>query len=98
MGVTGGIIPCPEALSVLLLAIGLNRTALGLTMIVAFSTGLGAVLVALGLILVSARTTLERFRRPRDSPLVQWLPVVSAAVVTVLGLAMAAGGASGLMD
>ncbi|MFI7709387.1 hypothetical protein [Nonomuraea sp. NPDC049480] len=47
MGVAGGIIPCPEALSVLLLAIGLNRTALGLTMIVAFSVGLAAVLVGL---------------------------------------------------
>jgi hypothetical protein len=27
MGIAAGIIPCPEALSVLLLAIGLNRTA-----------------------------------------------------------------------
>jgi nickel/cobalt transporter (NicO) family protein len=39
MGGSAGIIPCPEALSVLLLAIGLHRTALGLLMIVAFSVG-----------------------------------------------------------
>ncbi|GII00077.1 hypothetical protein [Planobispora takensis] len=97
MGVAGGIIPCPEALSVLLLAIGLNRTALGLTMVVAFSAGLAAVLIGLGLILVSGRTALRRFRRPGTGPLVVWLPVVSAAVVTVLGLAMALSGASALM-
>jgi hypothetical protein len=39
-GVTAGMIPCPEALGVLLLAIGLQRVALGLMMIVAFSVGL----------------------------------------------------------
>jgi nickel/cobalt transporter (NicO) family protein len=39
MGVTAGMIPCPEAFGVLLLAIGLQRTALGLLMIVAFSEG-----------------------------------------------------------
>ncbi|MGI5290569.1 nickel/cobalt transporter [Nonomuraea polychroma] len=96
MGVSGGIIPCPEALSVLLLAIGLNRTALGLTMIVAFSAGLASVLVGLGLILVSARATLDRFRRPGHSPLIAWLPVFSAAVVTVLGLVMTINGVTGL--
>lgn len=97
MGVSGGIIPCPEALSVLLLAIGLNRTALGLAMIVAFSVGLAGVLVGLGLILVSARTRLERFRRPGHSPMVHWLPVLSAAVVTVLGLTIAINGINGLL-
>ena len=48
MGVTAGMIPCPEALGVLLLAIGLQRTALGLLMIVAFSVGLGLVRAVLG--------------------------------------------------
>ena len=64
MGVSAGMIPCPEALSVLLLAIGLNRTALGLVMIVAFSLGLAAVLVGLGLVLVTAAPALSRARRP----------------------------------
>ncbi|MGW0653885.1 nickel/cobalt transporter [Streptomyces umbrinus] len=98
IGVSGGIIPCPEALGVLLLAIGLNRTALGLAMIVAFSVGLAGVLVGLGLILVSARTRLESFQRPdRWSPLIRWLPMVSAAVVTILGLTITISGVSGLL-
>ncbi|MFC8513876.1 nickel/cobalt transporter [Streptomyces sp. NPDC057257] len=96
MGISGGIIPCPEALSVLLLAIGLGRTALGLTMIVAFSVGLAGVLVGLGLILVSARTSLAGLRRRESGRLVQWLPVASAIVVTVLGLVITVDGVGGL--
>ncbi|MFE9686678.1 nickel/cobalt transporter [Streptomyces sp. NPDC006285] len=98
MGVSGGIIPCPEALSVLLLAIGLGRTALGLTMIVSFSVGLAGVLVGLGLLLVSTRTKLERFRRPGDGLLLRWLPMVSAAIVTILGLTIAMSGVAGLVE
>ncbi|GAA3152793.1 hypothetical protein GCM10010466_49740 [Planomonospora alba] len=98
MGAAGGIIPCPEALSVLLAAIGLNRTALGLTMVIAFSVGLAAVLIGLGLILVSGRTALRRFQRPGTGSLIARLPVLSAAVVVVLGLAMTLNGVSALMN
>ncbi|MFD9435792.1 nickel/cobalt transporter [Streptomyces sp. NPDC060002] len=97
MGVSGGIVPCPEALTVLLLAIGLGRTALGLAMIVAFSAGLAGVLVGLGLILVHARAGLERFRCPGPpSSVMRWLPAISAGVVTVLGLTIAVNGVGGL--
>ncbi|WP_327699732.1 nickel/cobalt transporter [Streptomyces sp. NBC_00459] len=96
MGVSGGIVPCPEALTVLLLAIGLGRTALGLTMIIAFSVGLAGVLVGLGLILVHARAGLERFRGSGPGPVARWLPTASAGVVTVLGLAIAVNGVGGL--
>lgn len=89
MGAAGGLIPCPEALGVLILAVGLHRTALGLAMIVAFSAGLGAVLVGLGLILVTAR---DRFTDVRPGPLLRRLPVVSAAVVVVLGVVMTVSG------
>ncbi|MEU8243998.1 hypothetical protein AB0C07_37570 [Actinoplanes missouriensis] len=89
MGAAGGLIPCPEALGVLILAVGLHRTALGLAMIVAFSAGLGAVLVGLGLILVTAR---DRFTDVRPGPLLRRLPVVSAAVVVALGVVMTVSG------
>jgi ABC-type nickel/cobalt efflux system permease component RcnA len=64
-GCRPGVIPCPEALSVLLLAIGPNRTARGMVMIVAFSAGLAAVLVGLGLLLVTSWS--PRRRSCRDS-------------------------------
>ncbi|MEZ4684090.1 MAG: hypothetical protein R2932_58765 [Caldilineaceae bacterium] len=40
MGVSGGLVPCPEALGIMVIAIGLNRILLGLGLIVSFSFGL----------------------------------------------------------
>ena len=48
LGVTGGIVPCPAALVVLLSAISLHRVAFGLYLIVAFSLGLAVVLISIG--------------------------------------------------
>jgi ABC-type nickel/cobalt efflux system permease component RcnA len=88
MGVTAGMIPCPEALGVLLLAIGLQRVALGLTMIVAFSVGLAAVLVGLGLLLVTAGPAVSRFTDRVPGWVTTRLPLVSALVVAILGAVM----------
>jgi nickel/cobalt transporter (NicO) family protein len=95
MGLSAGMIPCPEALSVLLLAIGLNRTALGMVMIVAFSVGLAAVLVGLGLLLVTGSPLLSRFDG-RSGWFTQRVPLVSALVVAVRVGVMAMTGLSGL--
>ncbi|XVU29885.1 hypothetical protein ACQPZJ_23195 [Actinoplanes sp. CA-054009] len=89
MGISGGLLPCPEALGILILAVGLNRTALGLGMIAAFSAGLATVLVGLGLALVLGHRAV---RKPRLTPLLGRLPLVSAAVVVVLGVVMTASG------
>jgi len=87
LGVTGGIVPCPDALAVLLIAISLNRILLGLSVILAFSLGLAAVLIAIGIVMVKARPLLDRFTgQGRVTAL--WLPLFSASVVTVLGAAM----------
>ena len=96
MGVSAGIIPCPEALSVLLLAIGLNRTALGLLMIVAFSVGLAAVLVGLGLLLATTGPALSGISGRRFTWVTARLPLFSAIVVAVLGGAMTVSGISGV--
>ncbi len=67
-----------------MIAIGLNRSGFGLGLIVAFSIGLAAVLIGLGIGLVRARFLVDRFgdRTPRWS---RALPLVSAGIVTVLG-------------
>lgn len=85
MGVSGGLVPCPEALGVMLVAIGLDRIALGLGLIVAFSLGLAAVLIAIGILLVRFRGTLDRLGKP-GSIWQRWLPLVSAVIVTMLGV------------
>jgi ABC-type nickel/cobalt efflux system permease component RcnA len=88
LGVSGGIVPCPAALVVLLSAVALRRVGFGLFLIVAFSVGLAAVLVAIGLLMVHARRLMSRVRG--DGPLItRWLPLVSSAVITLLGLVIA---------
>jgi nickel/cobalt exporter len=87
LGISGGLLPCPSALVVLLSAIALHRVALGMLLIVAFSIGLAGVLTGIGLLLVYARRLFEHF--PSDGRLLRALPVLSAAVVTLAGLGIA---------
>jgi len=88
LGVTGGIVPCPAALVVLLSALSLGRVVFGLVLITAFSVGLAAVLILIGLLMVYARQLATRFRG--DGPLVtRWLPLTSSAVMAMLGVAIA---------
>jgi nickel/cobalt exporter len=85
LGITGGIVPCPAALIVLLSAFALHRVGLGFFLIVAFSVGLAAVLIGFGMSMVYARRFMTRLQV--DGPLTRrWLPVASSAFITVLGL------------
>jgi ABC-type nickel/cobalt efflux system permease component RcnA len=89
LGITGGIIPCPAALVVLLSAVSLHRIGLGFFLIVAFSIGLAAVLIAIGIAMVRARSLLSRYQTA--SPLIKrWLPLASASAMMLAGLAIAA--------
>ena len=84
LGVSGGLLPCPEALMVLLITIAAHRVLFGLLLIAAFSTGLAGVLVAFGLLLVYARGFFGRVNL--SSGLVpRLLPVASALVILIAG-------------
>ena len=85
LGVTGGMVPCPAALVVLLSAVALHRIAFGLFLIVAFSMGLAGVLISIGLMMVYAGRFMARLQG--EGPLItRWLPLTSAAIITVLGV------------
>jgi nickel/cobalt transporter (NicO) family protein len=88
LGVTGGIVPCPAALVVLLGALSLNRVGFGLLLIVAFSIGLAAVLITIGILMVYAHRLMERFQG-NGVLITRWLPLTSAAAMTGLGMAIA---------
>jgi nickel/cobalt exporter len=88
LGVTGGIVPCPAALVVLLSALSMHRVGFGLLLIVAFSLGLAAVLIAIGILMVYARRLMGRFQG-EGVLITRWLPLTSAAVITVFGVAIA---------
>ncbi len=84
LGVSGGIIPCPSALFVLLSAVALGRVGFGLVMVLAFSLGLAGVLTGLGLLLVRTKRLFDRL--PSQMRLVKVLPAVSALFVALLGV------------
>ena len=88
LGVTGGIVPCPAALVVLLSALSLHRVGFGFLLIVAFSLGLAAVLIAIGLLMVYARRFMSRVQA-EGTLITRWLPLASAAVITLFGAAIA---------
>ena len=86
VGVSGGIIPCPTALVVLLAAVSLHRVGYGLVLILAFSLGLAAAMSGIGLLAVGAKHAFGRLSLERG--LVRFLPALSALVVLGLGLVM----------
>ena len=83
LGISGGIVPCVDALIGLLFAISLGKLVWGLIILCAFSLGLAAVLVAIGILMVMAKPVIERFTG--EGVWLQRLPMISAAVVILLG-------------
>jgi nickel/cobalt exporter len=86
VGVSGGLLPCPSALVVLLAAISLHRVALGLLLIVAFSAGLAISIAGIGLGAILAKRTFGRLGFQGRA--IGLLPAVSAAVIVLAGAAM----------
>jgi nickel/cobalt transporter (NicO) family protein len=88
VGVSGGLLPCPSALVVLLAAISLHRIGFGLLLIVAFSAGLALTITGIGLVAVLARGAFRRLSF--ESGVVSLLPTISALVIVAAGVAMTA--------
>ncbi len=86
VGVSGGLLPCPSALVVLLAAITLHRVAFGMLLVVAFSAGLALTITGIGLAAVLARGAFRRVSF--DGRLVSLLPTASALVILAAGLLM----------
>lgn len=88
LGASGGLVPCPSGLVLLLSSIAIGRVGLGLTLLVGFSAGLAVVLTSIGLIVVYAKHLLPDGDKTQQHPAFRFLPVASAAVITVVGIVM----------
>jgi nickel/cobalt exporter len=94
-GVTGGLIPCPAAFSILLVCLQLKRAALGVIMVVSFSAGLAVTMVATGAIAAwSVRHAQRKFRGFGDA--MRRAPYISCVVLAILAAFMAWHGWQGL--
>ncbi|WP_439344900.1 urease accessory protein UreH domain-containing protein [Vacuolonema iberomarrocanum] len=86
IGISGGLVPCPSALVLLLSAIALHQITYGLVLIGGFSLGLASVLTSLGLAAVYGQQWLEKF--PFGAGVIQRLSVVSAFATVCIGLGL----------
>ncbi len=84
LGISGGLLPCPSALVVLLSAIALHRVGYGMLLVVAFSLGLASTLTLIGLAFVYAGRWMKNM--VGGGRVVRVLPALSALVVTCVGV------------
>jgi ABC-type nickel/cobalt efflux system permease component RcnA len=84
LGISGGIVPCWDAIAMLVFAIVAQRLWLALPLLVAFSAGLAGVLVLIGIAVVYAQGRIGA--RWADSRIWRMLPLASAAFLLVMGL------------
>jgi nickel/cobalt transporter (NicO) family protein len=83
MGISGGLVPCPAALVLLLSAIAMGNVGLGLILVLAFSLGLAGVLTGLGLSLVYTKQLFQRL--PSHIRPIRMLPTLSAIGIMLIG-------------
>jgi ABC-type nickel/cobalt efflux system permease component RcnA len=84
LGISGGLLPCPSALVLMLSAINLGRIGYGIVLTLVFSFGLAATLTAVGLAFLYVG---KLFDNPKlnNNPIIKALPVFSAFVITCVG-------------
>ncbi|CDO13153.1 nickel/cobalt efflux protein RcnA [Klebsiella pneumoniae] len=94
-GLTGGLIPCPASITVLLICLQLKKFSLGATLVLGFSVGLALTLVASGAIAALSLKHATR-RWPWLNDLSRKAPWFSGLLIIVVGIYMMLHGLSGL--
>lgn len=85
LGISGGIVPCVDALAILIVAISLQKTLFGLLLLVFFSLGLASALIVIGSFAVMAKGQFQK-RIAQAPRFEKYVSLISAFVVTLLGL------------
>lgn len=95
-GLTGGLIPCPASVAVLLLCLQVKRIALGATLVMSFSLGLAMTMVASGVLAALSITQFAK-RWPGSGMLSRRAPYVSGVIMMLVGVYMGVQGWLGLI-
>ncbi|EGP1135651.1 nickel/cobalt efflux protein RcnA [Salmonella enterica] len=96
-GLTGGLIPCPAAITVLLICIQLKAFTLGATMVLSFSLGLALTLVTVG---VGAAISVQQAAKRWSgfSTLARRAPYFSSILIGLVGVYMGIHGYTGIIQ
>jgi len=96
LAISGGLVPCPDAIAILLVAAAINRIAFGLSLIISFSFGLAVVLIVIGLLIVQGKRLFDRLRWFNKAALI--MPIISALIVLVAGAWLSVGALGNISD
>jgi nickel/cobalt exporter len=95
-GLTGGLIPCPAAVTVLLICLQLKAMTLGATLVVSFSVGLALTLVAVGVVAaIGVQKATSKWSGLND--IARRAPYLSAILICAVGLYMGIHGYTSLL-
>jgi ABC-type nickel/cobalt efflux system permease component RcnA len=83
LGAAGGLVPCWDAVALIVLADAVGRLALGVTLLVAFGLGMGGVLVAVGWLAARVQPV---FTRGREAAWERRLGIASGVALSAIGL------------
>lgn len=95
LGITGGLIPCPTAIVVLLMAITIKKTLWGLFLILAFSLGLASVLILIGILMVGGISLVKpsgRFLGFNTAKIIRFVSIISPVLIVCIGIVMIISG------
>jgi ABC-type nickel/cobalt efflux system permease component RcnA len=84
LGLAGGLVPCWDAVILILLAEAVGRLALGLALLTAFSLGMACVLVAVGVMAAQLQSYIQSW--DSEGVWVRRLGLLSASAITAIGL------------
>lgn len=84
LGISGGIVPCPAALAILLASASAGNIGKGLALVLVFSLGLACSLVVIGLVVVHGVRATQKFLNTEKYA--AKVAFASAVIVTVVGL------------
>lgn len=88
-GLTGGLIPCPASITVLLLCLQLKQIALGATLVLCFSIGLAATMVSVGVAAAVGMRHAEKRFSGAFATFARRAPYASGALIIIVGLVLA---------
>lgn len=94
-GLTGGLIPCPASITVLLLCLQLKKIALGATLVLCFSIGLALTMVASGVLAALSVKHVSK-RWSGFGEFARKAPYFSGALMLLIGLYVGYQGLHGL--
>lgn len=84
LGISGGLVPCVDAMIVLLIAISLHKLVFGFIVLLAFSLGLASVLIGIGILLVLVSPYLKKFQG-KSNWVTYRIPLFSSFLIALIG-------------